>query len=194
MLVDVIDVAAPPARLAARIAAWRRPAVSVLAAVAPAATTRLQVFAAGFDDYVGYPFVPAEMLRRFDCAFAAVAAFAVVAAPAAPPDRAQRLVDAATALLLGDLAADLDVATLARRVGSNHTTLTRAFSAKTGLSPYAWLRARRLGEAARLLAETDLGIQQISFAVGYDDPANFATAFRAVHGCSPRDYRRTLRK
>ena len=44
---------------------------------------------------------------------------------------------------------------------------------------------------ARLyLAETDLTVEAIGGALGYQDAANFRRAFRKAKGCSPQEYRR----
>jgi AraC family transcriptional regulator, transcriptional activator of pobA len=35
-------------------------------------------------------------------------------------------------------------------------------------------------------------VQEVGFALGYDDPAYFARAFRRLSGLSPSDYRARL--
>ena len=46
-------------------------------------------------------------------------------------------------------------------------------------------------QARKLLRETSLAVQVIASDLGYDNAANFATAFRSRFGLSPRDYRKS---
>lgn len=50
----------------------------------------------------------------------------------------------------------------------------------------------RFDVAARLLRLTDASSLEIAFEIGYEDPSNFARAFRRLAGCSPREYRSQL--
>jgi AraC family transcriptional regulator, transcriptional activator of pobA len=62
----------------------------------------------------------------------------------------------------------------------------------TGLSAHALVETIRLREACRLLAYTRMRVQEVGFALGYDDPAYFARAFRRSSGQSPSNYRARL--
>ncbi len=103
------------------------------------------------------------------------------------------MVEAACQALARDLAVHHTLHELARRVGSNRNSLARAFKKVLGKGPYAWLSERRMVEAATQLKTTDRPVQQISFDVGYSEPANFSTAFKRVHGLSPRRFREKMR-
>jgi AraC-like DNA-binding protein len=46
-----------------------------------------------------------------------------------------------------------------------------------------------MAESRRLLAGTDLPIQQVARRVGFADPGYFARLFRRAHGTSPRRWR-----
>lgn len=52
------------------------------------------------------------------------------------------------------------------------------------------LNSLRIGQAARLLRETDLPIMEIGFLVGFDNFSYFIKRFRAVYGVSPSHYRK----
>ena len=54
-----------------------------------------------------------------------------------------------------------------------------------------WLRNYRLGQARRLLAETDEPIATVAQRVGYDDPLHFSRDFRKHVGLSPSAFRET---
>lgn len=103
------------------------------------------------------------------------------------------LVKATCAFMQQDIAVHHDLDGLARRMGSNRNSLARAFKHVLGKGAYAWLHEQRMIAAAGLLRTTALSIQEISFDVGYEDAANFATAFKNLHGMSPRSYRQIVR-
>ncbi|HAE49258.1 MAG TPA: AraC family transcriptional regulator, partial [Tistrella mobilis] len=105
------------------------------------------------------------------------------ATPALSPADIERL-HAARELLLRDLAAPPSVPDLARAVGLNARKLGRGFQALFGSPVYAFVKARRLDEARRLIEEEGLGIAEAAWRVGYS-PAHFSTAFRKRHGLAP---------
>jgi transcriptional regulator GlxA family with amidase domain len=51
-----------------------------------------------------------------------------------------------------------------------------------------------LRRAVQLLTTTNLSVQDISAQLGFENPANFATAFRERMGTTPRGYRQALTK
>jgi len=97
---------------------------------------------------------------------------------------------AAQRLLHDDLAQPPDLASLAKAVGTNARRLNEAFRHCAGATVFEYLREARMEQARSLLRETTLAVQVIASDLGYDNPANFATAFRARFGLSPRDYRK----
>jgi len=97
---------------------------------------------------------------------------------------------AAQRLLHDDLAQPPDLASLAKAVGTNARRLNEAFRNCAGATVFEYLREARMEQARKLLRETGLAVQVIASDLGYDNPANFATAFRARFGLSPRDYRK----
>ena len=50
--------------------------------------------------------------------------------------------------------------------------------------------AFRLRQAAALLAQTELSIEQVAAEVGYADPSAFYRQFAAAFGMTPGEYRR----
>jgi AraC family transcriptional regulator len=67
--------------------------------------------------------------------------------------------------------------------------LTRAFAAATGLSLIRYVRARRLSEAARLLAQGAENILSIAIGAGYGSHEAFTRAFRDQFGLTPEQVR-----
>jgi AraC family transcriptional regulator, L-rhamnose operon transcriptional activator RhaR len=69
------------------------------------------------------------------------------------------------------------------------TYFVRRFRADTGLPPMAWLARLRAEQAATLLLQTELSVQEIGERVGWSDLSYFARRFRMHFGCSPSAYR-----
>jgi AraC family transcriptional regulator len=69
----------------------------------------------------------------------------------------------------------------------------RLFAQVTGVTPHQYLLRSRLHHAARLLAQPELSIAEIAFAVGFGDLSNFIRTFRRAAGSAPRQFRRAAR-
>jgi AraC-like DNA-binding protein len=87
----------------------------------------------------------------------------------------------------GDLSEDC----VARQLGMGRRTLQRALQSE-GTS-FRKVKARVIeGRARRLLAETQLDIEAIARALGYDEPNSFRRAFRGWTGLTPNAFRAGL--
>lgn len=84
------------------------------------------------------------------------------------------------------------LANYARALGVSDRHLRRLCQEKTGLSAHGFIEATRLREACRLLAYTRMRVQEVGFALGFDDPAYFARSFRRGMAISPQAYRKHL--
>jgi AraC family transcriptional regulator of arabinose operon len=83
----------------------------------------------------------------------------------------------------------LSIAAAARLAGYSASHFRARFRAATGQSFAAWQQHRRLRHAALLLDTTGDGIAAIAAQSGYNDPFYFSRHFRALHGCSPSQWR-----
>ena len=88
---------------------------------------------------------------------------------------------------------NLNMDMIAEKLFMNSNYLRQVFKAKNQISFVKFLREMRLHHAARLLTETNMQVQQISDAVGYQDSAYFSICFRDAYGASPREYRENSR-
>lgn len=70
--------------------------------------------------------------------------------------------------------------------------LSRVCRIGAGVSASRLIEARVVREARRLLAFTGLGIAQIAFELGFEDPAYFTRVFVRATGVSPRAFRGEL--
>lgn len=64
------------------------------------------------------------------------------------------------------------------------------FKEVTGKSYTEFIASIRMERAKEMLALTDLSINDISRAVGYEDQNYFSRYFRKIEGCSPLEYRK----
>ena len=72
----------------------------------------------------------------------------------------------------------------------NARTFARRFHAATGRNPLEYIHALRIEEAKQMLEMGDEPINDVSAAVGYEDPAAFRRLFRKLVGTTPATYRR----
>lgn len=72
-------------------------------------------------------------------------------------------------------------------------TFKRRFTSATGLSPLSYIQRLRIEDAKRRLERTDVAIEEISWQVGYEDPAFFRRLFKQTVGLAPGAYRRRFR-
>lgn len=72
-------------------------------------------------------------------------------------------------------------------------TFKRRFTLATGLSPINYVQRLRIEDAKRRLERTDDTVDDISWRVGYEDPAFFRRLFKRVTGLAPGAYRKRFR-
>jgi len=96
--------------------------------------------------------------------------------------RALRIIEA-------NLFESIDLPSLAKRSGASVSTLLRTFRRDLETTPYAYVKARRLDEAKRLLRRGHVQVKEVALLVGYDDLPAFSKAFKGRFGVSPRTYR-----
>jgi transcriptional regulator GlxA family with amidase domain len=82
------------------------------------------------------------------------------------------------------------VALVVRRAGIPERTLKRRFKVATGSTPIERVQNLRVEQAKRLLETTRSSVDEVSAAVGYEDPSFFRRIFRRRTGLAPAAYRR----
>lgn len=75
------------------------------------------------------------------------------------------------------------------RISPGH--LTSTVRRRTGRTVQEWITERRMVQARRLLAVTELPVGDIGRQVGFPDAGYFARTFGKLHGMSPTRWRRT---
>lgn len=86
----------------------------------------------------------------------------------------------------------LRMKTLANLTEHNEHTFSRAFKARTGVSPYQWVIERRLVRAEQLLRGTKMSLAEIAFAVGFSSQSHMTTLFSQRMGLTPSEFRKKL--
>lgn len=82
------------------------------------------------------------------------------------------------------------VADYAGHLGCTEKSLARAVTASMGITAKAFIAARIVLEAKRLLAHTDLAVAAIGDRLGFDEPTNFSKFFKREEACTPAEFRR----
>ncbi|WP_040695465.1 helix-turn-helix transcriptional regulator [Nocardia vinacea] len=85
--------------------------------------------------------------------------------------------------------APLSLRDVADAVGMTPGHLTTVVRRRTGRTVQAWITERRMTEARRLLAETDLPVGEVARRVGIPDAGYFTRLFRRNNDLSPRQWR-----
>jgi AraC family transcriptional regulator len=86
----------------------------------------------------------------------------------------------------------ISVGEIARDVGVNAATLARAYRRHFGCTVGDRIRALRVRQAARELAETAEPLSEIALRAGFYDQSHFTNVFRRTLGVTPSAYRAGL--
>lgn len=114
-----------------------------------------------------------------------------VSTPAAGPAdwrvlRVQKLIDAAFQSATVHVP---HLTELAQQVHLGRSRLEHLFKRETGFTIKQYVKALAMQKAKELLCREWLTIKEVSFSLGYSDPANFTHDFKAFFGRSPREHR-----
>lgn len=91
-------------------------------------------------------------------------------------------------------AEDIRLETLASLAGMAPSAFSRFFRQRTGRTVMDYVIDIRLGNAARMLVDTNQNISEICYACGFNNLSNFNRIFKAKRGYTPRDFRTIFRK
>lgn len=97
--------------------------------------------------------------------------------------KAQRYIDA-------HMDSELKAEDVAAHLGMGLSTFSRFFARMAGMSFPAYVRGKRLGKAAALLAQSSLPITQIALETGFSSTSYLILCFRRQYGVTPVQFRR----
>lgn len=100
----------------------------------------------------------------------------------------------AQALIERTFTAPIRISELARTVALTERTFLRRFERATGHTPLAYVQHLRIQSAQRSLENTTAAIDQIAYAVGYENVNAFRKLFKRHTGLSPSQYRQRLKR
>lgn len=89
-------------------------------------------------------------------------------------------------------ATDLNMAVVSNYISMNYSLFSFTFKQYTGTNFVTYLKNIRVGAAKKLLTETDMKINEISQAVGYEHEKHFMKTFKSITGLTPSQYRNNL--
>ncbi|MBA4047098.1 MAG: hypothetical protein C0476_01005 [Sphingomonas sp.] len=92
-----------------------------------------------------------------------------------------------------NLGADIRLSDLANIAGLSAFHFGRVFKRATGISPYHFVRQRRIERSCALLIDDKLDIAQLALSCGFSSQSHFTAAFTKSIGTSPARYRRQKR-
>lgn len=72
----------------------------------------------------------------------------------------------------------------------NRRACLRLFHLTIGESPHQFVLQQRIGQAQRLLKETDMPLAQIAVETGFAGQSHLTGVFKQHYGLTPRAYRR----
>ena len=96
----------------------------------------------------------------------------------------------AVAYIQENFAKDLSMTVVSNVVSMNYTLFSAQFKQYTGSNFVNYVRDLRIGEAKRLLTETDMRIVEIGTTVGYESEKHFLKSFKSAVGVTPSEYRK----
>ena len=82
------------------------------------------------------------------------------------------------------------LAEVASCVGSSRASVARLFEQELGRSVGAEILRQRMSLAKKLISESGLSISEISYRIGFCNPAYFTNTFRRETGLTPREWRK----
>jgi DNA-binding response OmpR family regulator len=168
----------------------------ILLGAASDALERLNALKTGVVDYILRPYTPEDVLAKVHLHLPSKKTPAAARPPTryktARLDDDEDLVRRAQLYMAEHLSETPSLGRMAKILGVNEKRLSRAFHKCLGETVFGYLRRVRMLTAQRLLEATGLTIVSISEEVGFSQPANFSTAFRAYTGVSPSEFRKSV--
>lgn len=89
---------------------------------------------------------------------------------------------------------EFDMPSFQNMMAATSSMMNRKFKALTGMPPFEFVIKMRLEAAAEIMKGKQVGIAEIAYKVGFNDPKYFSKSFRKIYGVSPADYMNSFLK
>ena len=160
---------------------------------------RLEGLSKGADAFLNKPFIADELHvlidnilernRRLRGKFSGAVNQADKIEEVEMQDKDQELMDRVMKSVNANLGnSDYTVDQLCSDVGLSRSQLHRRMKELTGISTTTFIMNIRLEQAARLLKEKHVDVQQVAWATGFTNPSHFSRVFKKHFGMSPTAY------
>lgn len=107
-------------------------------------------------------------------------------------DRRQKIVQQLKNIIEEEYAEPLTIEYLAGKVYMSPNYLRTLFKDYTGETVLEYMTGVRMRKAAKLLAETNLRVHEISQRIGYENPSHYCAVFKKQMGVTPNQYRNKI--
>lgn len=103
-------------------------------------------------------------------------------------------ISAVQSFLEGHLHVKLSLEDVAHKHNMTERTLLRRFKNACDITPWQYLQSLRIEHARKLLETTNMQLEKIVNAVGYEDMSSFTRLFKKITGLSPSQYRAKFKR
>ncbi|MFS0873282.1 helix-turn-helix domain-containing protein [Paenibacillus xylanilyticus] len=101
-------------------------------------------------------------------------------------------ISAVKAYVREHLSGELTLDHVSEQVFISPKYLSKIFKEETGITYSEYVTNQRMERARELIAQREFTIEQVASTVGYRTPAYFIKKFKEIHGCTPKNFMRSL--
>ncbi|MBK1877624.1 AraC family transcriptional regulator [Pelagicoccus mobilis] len=109
-------------------------------------------------------------------------------------ERNVKRIDLVKDWIIENLGSEIRLEAVAKHIGFSPKSFSRFFKKNTGKSFIQYVNELRVGEACRLLMQSDSSVAEICYASGFQNLSNFNRQFKERKGVSPKEFRRQCRE
>ena len=102
-------------------------------------------------------------------------------------------INKAKLLIRNNLTNDISLEDIASEINMSYSWFRKIFKEYTGFSPANYIKEMKLQRAKNLLISTDLSIKEIAYNLNFDSISYFSSTFRKQTGCTPLQYRMSIK-
>ncbi|MBM6384284.1 MAG: AraC family transcriptional regulator [Paenibacillus sp.] len=106
--------------------------------------------------------------------------------------RSPDTISAVKAYVREHISGDLTLDHVAEQVYISPKYLSKIFKEETGMAYSEYVTNQRMERARELIAQQEFTIEQVASTVGYRTSAYFIKKFKEIHGCTPKNFMRSL--